>query len=81
MSNIGKKTKDNETKREKFVRLVESRMNNTLKNIELLSNLSNTSNYEYNYDDVNKIIRTLRNAINDLEYSFKIDKKNKKFSL
>ena len=81
MANIGKKTKENETKREKFIRLVENRMNNTLKNIELLSNLANTSAYEYSQEDVDKIIKTLKGAISDLEHSFKPDKKNKKFSL
>ncbi|MGN1295211.1 MAG: hypothetical protein ACI4U5_02270, partial [Bacilli bacterium] len=63
MANIGKKTKENETKREKFVRLAESRMNNALKQIELLSNLSNTSAYEYTNADVDKIIRALRGAV------------------
>ena len=80
------KTKNNanvtETKREKFVRLAESRMDNTLKNIELLSNLANTSNYDYTQADIDKIIRTLKNAVSDLEKSFKVTKNsNKKFKL
>lgn len=82
MANIGKKTKDFETKREKFVRLAESRMDNTLKNIELLSNLSNTSNYEYTQADVTKMIRTLKNAVSDLEKSFiRSSTTNNKFKL
>ena len=45
-----------ETKREKFIRLAESRMNNALKQIELLSNLSNTRAYEYTSEDVEKMV-------------------------
>lgn len=82
MANIGKKTKENETKREKFVRLAESRMNNALKQIELLSNLSNTSAYEYTNADVDKIIRALRGAVTELEKSFSASRnESKKFKL
>ena len=82
MANIGKKTKDFETKREKFVRLAESRMDNTLKNIELLSNLANTSNYEYTQADIDKMIKALKNAVSDLEKSFSHSSNtNKKFKL
>lgn len=81
MANIGKKTNENETKRDKFVRLAESRTNNALKQIELLGNLSNSSAYDYTNDDVEKIIKTLKNAISDLEHTYKLDKKNKKFTL
>ena len=70
-----------ETKREKFVRLAESRMNNVLKQIELLSNLSNTRAYEYEQCDIDLMIKTLKNAVNELEHTFKKDKKNKKFKL
>lgn len=70
-----------ETKREKFTRLAESRMNNALKQIQLIGNLSNTSAYEYTAEDVDKIIRTLKKSINELETTFKGDAKAKKFSL
>lgn len=70
-----------ETKREKFTRLAESRMNNALKQIQLIGNLSNTSAYEYTVEDVDKIIRTLKKSINELETTFKGDAKAKKFSL
>lgn len=70
-----------ETKREKFTRLAESRMNNALKQIQLIGNLSNTSAYDYTTEDVDKIIKTLRKSINELEVTFKGDAKAKKFSL
>ncbi len=70
-----------ETKREKFTRLAESRMNNALKQISLIGNLANTSAYEYDTQDVDKILKTLRSAVNELEVTFKGDSKAKKFSL
>lgn len=56
-----------ETKREKFVRLAEKRMDNILKGIELMGNLANSNNYEYTQEDLNKIIKTLKSAVSDLE--------------
>lgn len=70
-----------ETKRDKFTRLAESRMNNALKQIQLIGNLSNTSAYDYTLEDVDKILRTLRKAVNELEDTFKGDSRPKKFSL
>ncbi len=70
-----------ETKRDKFVRLAENRMNNALKQIQLLSNLSNTRAYEYTEEDIQKIVKALKNAVSELEHSFKMDNKNKKFIL
>ena len=70
-----------ETKRDKFVRLAESRVNNALKQIELIGNLSNTRAYEYTKNDVEDIIKTLKNAVSDLEHIFKMDSKSSKFTL
>ena len=44
-----------ETKREKFIRLAETRTNKILDMIQLLGNLSSTSTYEYSQQDVEKI--------------------------
>lgn len=82
MANIGRKTKENETKREKFVRLAESRVDNALRNISLIGNLSNKSNYEYTQADVDKILKALKNAVSSLEKSFSTSKSaNGKFKL
>lgn len=70
-----------ETKREKFTRLAEARMNNALKQIELLGNLANTSAYEYSEEDVSKMLKTLRKAVGDLEDAFEKTAKKRKFSL
>lgn len=73
--------KMDESKKDKFVRLAENRMNSALKQIELLGNLSNTNTYDYTDEYVEQIVRTLKNAVSDLEKKYKIDKKNKKFTL
>ena len=70
-----------ETKHEKFVRLAESRMENTLKQIEILSNLSNRSAYEYSEEEAKKIIKRLKEAISDLEEDFLRETRVKKFKL
>ena len=70
-----------ESKRQKFVRLAENRVNNALKQIELLGNLANGSVYEYTQEDVEKILKCLKNAVSDLEHTYRMDKKSKKFSL
>ena len=59
-----------ETKREKFIRLAENRVNSTIKEINLIGNLANKSNYDYRKDDVDKIIKTLKKSVSDLESKF-----------
>ena len=71
----------NETKHEKFCRLAENRMNNTLKQLELLGNLSNKSSYDYTQQDVDKILKALKAAVSSVEHAFKADSKSKKFTL
>lgn len=70
-----------ETKREKFVRLAEKRMDSILKGIELMGNLSNSNNYEYTQEDLNKIIKTLKSAVADLEHTYNATSGVKKFKL
>lgn len=50
-------------KRQKFVELAEARVNKTLKDIQLIGNLSNTSAYEFSQADVRKIFITLQKAL------------------
>ena len=56
--------------REKFVELAEKRVTKTLKDIRLIGNLSNKSNYSYTNDDVKKIHRTLKKAIDEMKIRF-----------
>ncbi len=60
-----------ESKHDKFVRLAESRTNAITEGIRILGNLSNKSNYEYTDEEVDKIIKTLKKAVSELEKQFK----------
>lgn len=55
--------KNKETDREKFVRLATKRVNNALKAIELIGNLSNRSNYDYTAEDAEKIFVALNKEL------------------
>lgn len=68
-------------KRKKFKELAEKRVNNAMKNIQLIGNLSNTRAYEYDEDDVKKIFKTLKEQINLAESKFKSKGKNIDFKL
>ena len=68
-------------KREKFKDLAEKRVNNALKNIQLIGNLSNTSAYEYDDEDVKKIFRALKDEIGLAEAKFRSNGKNNNFKL
>lgn len=52
-----------ETRRDKFVRLANSRVNKAIKAIQLIGNLSNRSNYDYSQEDVDKIFSALNSEI------------------
>ena len=70
-----------ETKRDKFIRLAENRMENVLKGISLLGNLANTSNYEYTEADSAKIIKTLKKAVAELERKYTSSQTKTSFKL
>ena len=52
-----------ETKREKFVRLVEARTNKIISMVRLLGNCSNKANYDYTEADIQKIFTTLEKEL------------------
>lgn len=69
----------------KFVELAEKRVTKALKDIRLIGNLSNKSNYSYSDHDAKKILKALRdeiellkarfdNSTNSSISSFKLDK-------
>ena len=49
----------NETKRERFIRLAETRTNKILSMLKLLGNCSSKANYEYTDKDVQKIFAAI----------------------
>ena len=59
-----------EKDRQKFVELAQKRVNRALKDIKLIGNLSNRSNYTYTDEDVKKIFKVLQSAVTDLKARF-----------
>jgi hypothetical protein len=57
--------------RESFVRLAENRTRRALKDIRLIGNLSNRSNYAWTTDDVSKIFAALDREIRETRQRFK----------
>ena len=57
-------------KRGKFIKLANNRVNRTVKDLRLIGNLSNRSAYEYNEDDVRKIVKTLQREVDLLRLRF-----------
>ena len=75
--------KNEETKREKFVRIAEARTNQIINMIQLLGNCSNQSLYEYSQKDVNKIFNTIQTELDEAKkrYSKQDSQKGSKFTL
>lgn len=69
-----------ESRRDKFRRLANMRVNNTLKQIELVGNLSNKSSYEYTGEEIRKIFQELETAIKANKARF-IGRKNNNFKI
>lgn len=61
---------NNETKREKFVRLAEARTNKIIDMIQLLSNCSNTNVYEYSQKDIDQIFNAIDQELKDAKKKF-----------
>ena len=52
--------------RERFVELAEKRVTRAIKNLRLIGNLSNRSNYSYTEEDVKKIMGALESELRNL---------------
>ena len=52
-----------ETKRDRFVRIVEARTNKIISMIRLLGNCSNKSNYDYTDADVQKVFSAIEKEL------------------
>jgi hypothetical protein len=57
-------------KRAKFVEIATRRVNRVIKEIRLISNLSNRSAYEYTEDDIRKITRALQKELDTMKGRF-----------
>lgn len=61
--------------RDKFVQLAEARVNKALKDIQLIGNLSNRSNYDYTEEDVERIFKALSREIAACKKRFELSKR------
>ena len=57
-------------KRAKFIELANKRVNRTIKDLELVANLSNRRNYDYDDDQARKIVKVLQHHIDLLKQNF-----------
>lgn len=78
--------KENETKKERFIRLAENRTKSILNGLRILGNCSNSKYYEYNKEDVDIIFSEIEKKtkeIKNLFYSelYKMKSNVEKFSL
>lgn len=75
-------SKATETKSQRFRRLATARVNRAIKDLRSIGNLSNRSAYEYSPTEVQKIMRSLRDELKDLENRFSgSESKNRQFTL
>jgi hypothetical protein len=58
--------------RDKFVNLARKRVSKALKDIQLIGNLSNRSNYDYTADDVAKIMKALSDEVTACRKKFEV---------
>lgn len=58
------------TKREKFVELAEARVNRTIKDLQLIGNLSNRSAYEFSDSDIRKMFQAVQKAVDTAKNRF-----------
>lgn len=71
-----------ESKRNRFVRIVENRTNKILDMLRLLANCANKSNYEYDDEDIKQIFAAIDKEVKATKNAFLgIDSKEERFSL
>ena len=72
-----------ETAQARFKRLAEARVTKTIRDIRLIANLSNRSNYSYSSSDIDKIFRTLDRELKGARARFEGEREDEgvRFSL
>lgn len=75
--------RENEPKRERFIRIAEARTNKIIDMILLLGNCSNRSTYEYTKEDVDKIFSAIESEIKEAKKKFQFtdNEKSSRFTL
>ena len=54
----------------KFVDLANKRMNKAIKDLRLIGNLANKKNYEFNDEQVRKILKALQKEVDTIKQNF-----------
>ena len=54
----------------KFKELAEKRVNRAIKDLQLIGNLANKSNYSYTDADAKKIVKALKEAVDEMRLKF-----------
>lgn len=57
-------------KNEKFRKLAEKRVNNAIKQLDLIGNLSNRYSYDYSDEEINFIMEALDNKLKEVKERF-----------
>ena len=72
----------NETKRERFKRIAEARVNKILDMMRLLGNCASPSNFEYTDEDIKKIFNAIERELKNTKNKFLgVESKEERFTL
>ena len=75
VTNISKNNSD--TKRNRFIKIAERRVNQVLNNLDSLGKCSNKRNYQYTEEEVNKIFREIEKKVKEIKVRFQGEDTNK----
>lgn len=67
---------NSEKKEDRFKRVASRRVENILKGIRSLSKCSNINNYEYNEEDLGKMVKAIKEELKTMEIQYKKNLKN-----
>jgi len=67
---------ENESRHDRFVRIVEYRTNNIIKMIKLLGNCSNTMAYEYTTEEIDQIFSAIEDELKKAKSRYSVNKKD-----
>lgn len=73
---------NNKAKKDRFKRVASKRVDKLINTIRSLSNCANTNNYYYEEEDINKMLKAIKEEIKILEHEYKkrLLKKSEKFN-
>jgi len=72
--------RNNETRRERFVRVATARTNAVIDKIRIIGHLSNKQMYDYSEEDIEKIFAAINKQLRDMRAKFN-SKKSQRFEL